>query len=200
MFSFLPPATRALIVANVVVYLLQVYVAGPVFSYLELWPLATNYFAPWQLITYSFLHDPGNVAHLLLNMLALFMFGRELERFLGSWRFTAYYFACVLAAAGAQLLVTSLTSSQYPTLGASGGVFGLLLAFALYFPRQRITLLFPPIPMPAWLFVTLYAVLELVLGVTNTEAGVAHFAHLGGMVGGALVIAYWRIRSKVRRF
>jgi membrane associated rhomboid family serine protease len=127
-------------------------------------------------------------------MFALFMFGRALEYFWGSRRFTIFYLACVIAAAATQLLTASLAGSTEATLGASGGVFGLLLAFAMYFPRQRITLLFPPIPMPAWLFVTLYGVLELVLGVTNTQAGVAHFAHLGGMLGGALVILYWRAR------
>ena len=81
-------------------------------------------------------------------------------------------------------------------LGASGGVFGLLLAFAWYFPKQRLMLLFPPIPMPAWLFVTLYGGIELVLGVTGAQPGVAHFAHLGGMLGGALAILYWRARGR----
>ncbi len=109
-----------------------------------------------------------------------------------------FYFACVIAAALTQLTTAALAGSQEPTLGASGGVFGLLLAFAMYFPRQRIVLLFPPIPMPAWLFVVLYGALELVLGVTNTQAGVAHFAHLGGMLGGALVILYWRARRTPR--
>jgi membrane associated rhomboid family serine protease len=132
-------------------------------------------------------------------MFALFMFGRALEYFWGSRRFVVFYFACVISAAATQLLTSYLSAGPMePTVGASGGVFGLLLAFAMYFPRQRITLLFPPIPMPAWLFVTLYGVLELVLGVTNTQAGVAHFAHLGGMLGGALVILYWRARRASR--
>jgi membrane associated rhomboid family serine protease len=197
MFRFLPPATRAILVANVVLYLLQVLVPSAL-DRLALWPLATPYFAPYQIITYAFLH--GSFPHLFFNMFALYMFGRALEDFWGPRRFIVFYFACVLAAGLAQLLVTSLTDSLYPTVGASGGVFGVLLAFALYFPTQRITLLFPPIPMPAWLFVSLYGVLELVMGVTNTQAGVAHFAHLGGMVGGAIVIAYWHATGKVRRF
>ena len=131
-------------------------------------------------------------------MFALFMFGRALEYFWGSGRFIVFYVACVIAAGLTQLWMASLSGSTEATIGASGGVFGLLLAFAMYFPRQRITLLFPPIPMPAWLFVTLYGALELVLGVTNTEAGVAHFAHLGGMLGGALVILYWRLSRRAR--
>jgi membrane associated rhomboid family serine protease len=95
-----------------------------------------------------------------------------------------------------ELVVQNATQTGGPVIGASGGVFGLLLAFAWYFPRQRLILIPIPIPMPAWLFVTLYGVLELVLGVTGREAGVAHFAHLGGMLGGALSILYWRMRGR----
>jgi membrane associated rhomboid family serine protease len=194
--SALPPATRAIIAANVVAFLLQQYFGDAMLALFALWPLGSTLFQPWQLVTYAFLH--GSLAHIFFNMFALFMFGRALEYFWGSRRFTVFYLACVIAAAATQLLTASLSGSMEATLGASGGVFGLLLAFAMYFPRQRITLLFPPIPMPAWLFVTLYGVLELVLGVTNTQAGVAHFAHLGGMLGGALVILYWRARRLPR--
>jgi len=190
--SALPPATRAIIAVNVVAFLLQQAYGNSMVALFALWPLGSPLFQPWQLVTYAFLH--GSIAHIFFNMFALFMFGRALEYFWGSRRFTIFYLACVIAAAATQLLTASLAGSTEATLGASGGVFGLLLAFAMYFPRQRITLLFPPIPMPAWLFVTLYGVLELVLGVTNTQAGVAHFAHLGGMLGGALVILYWRAR------
>jgi len=193
--SALPPATRGVIAANVVAFLLQQYFGDWMLRLFALWPLGTL-FAPWQLVTYAFLH--GSIAHIFFNMFALFMFARPLEYFWGSGRFSLFYLACVIAAAATQLLTAALSGSMEPTLGASGGVFGLLLAFAMYFPRQRITLLFPPIPMPAWLFVTLYGVLELVLGVTNTQAGVAHFAHLGGMLGGALVILYWRARRTPR--
>lgn len=191
MLNSLPPATRAIIAANVVVFLAQMAGGEALLQQFALWPLGTL-FEPWQLITYAFLH--GSLAHIFFNMFALFMFASPLEYFWGSRRFAAYYFACVIAAGATQLWTSALANSTEPTVGASGGVFGLLLAFAMYFPRQRITLLFPPIPMPAWLFVTLYGVLELVLGVTNSQAGVAHFAHLGGMLGGALVILYWRGR------
>lgn len=190
MLNLLPPATRAIIAATAIMFLLQVLFPGPVIYRLALWPLQTPLFAPYQLITYAFLH--GGFLHLFFNMFALYMFGRALEELWGPRRFLAFYFASVLAAGITQLIVTSLTDTPYRTEGASGGVFGVLLAFAMYFPRERIILLFPPIPMPAWLFVTLYGVLELFLGVSNTQAGVAHFAHLGGMIGGALVIAYWR--------
>jgi membrane associated rhomboid family serine protease len=195
MFNSLPPATRAIIAANVVVYLLQSFSGDTLVQLFALWPIGAG-FQPWQLITYAFLH--GSVAHIFFKMFALFMFGRALEYFWGSRRFVVFYVACVIAAGLTQLWMSSLSGSAEATIGASGGVFGLLLAFAMYFPRQRITLLFPPIPMPAWLFVTLYGALELVLGVTNTEAGVAHFAHLGGMLGGALVILYWRLSRRAR--
>ena len=96
-------------------------------------------------------------------------------------------------------MFVSASGTFYPTVGASGGVFGLLLAYAIYFPNNRIMLLFPPIPMPARLFVVLYALLELYLGVTGTQAGVAHFAHLGGMIGGFAMLRYWRGPGSWRR-
>jgi membrane associated rhomboid family serine protease len=153
---------------------------------------------PWQLVTYSFLH--AGLAHIAFNMFALFMFGGEIERLFGARLFTVYYFVCVIAAGVTQLTVAALSSGPaYPTIGASGGVFGLLLAFGVYFPRRKVMLLFPPIPMPAWVFVTGYGIVELYLGVTGTQAGVAHFAHLGGMLGGILLIAQRHIRRTRRR-
>lgn len=98
----------------------------------------------------------------------------------------------MLTAAAVQLLVTSALGNAAPTVGASGGLFGLLIGFAMVFPRRTITPLLPLIPMPAWLFVTLYGLLELTLGVTGSASGVAHFAHLGGLLGGWLVMRYWR--------
>lgn len=185
-----PPVTRALLIANVGAFAVQQLYGGDVMlDALALWPLGPL-FQPWQLVSYAFLHSGW--LHLGFNMFALWMFGAELERVLGGRRFVALYFASVLTAAFAQLAVTWLTRGQYPTVGASGGLFGVLLGFALLFPQRRITLLFPPIPLPAWLFVTIYGAIELYLGVTGTASGVAHFAHLGGMLGGYLVFAYWR--------
>ena len=195
------PVTQALLLANIAVYLLQTVAEPLLVAYFALWPLHTEAgfdsgaFAPWQLVTYSFLH--GNLMHLLFNMLALYMFGSDIERVFGSRRYALYYFACVVSAGLAQIIVSAVGNwPAYPTVGASGGVFGLLLAFGLYFPRRMVMLIFPPIPMPAWLFVTLYGLLELYLGVTGTQQGVAHFAHLGGMLGGYLVIRSWRSRSR----
>jgi membrane associated rhomboid family serine protease len=199
MFS-LPPVTRGIIIANVAVFLLQQVAGNALLALFALWPAGDPLFRPWQVLTYSFLHDgllsQFQIAHIFFNMFALYMFGTPLEMFWGSRRFAFYYVACVLTAAGTELLVQNATEVGGPVIGASGGVFGLLLAFAWYFPKQRLMLLFPPIPMPAWLFVTLYGGLELVLGVTGAQPGVAHFAHLGGMLGGALAILYWRTRGR----
>jgi len=195
MFRYLPPATRALILTNIGVFLLQFLTRGLFDGLFALQPLGPQ-FEPWQLVTYAFLH--GSFAHVFFNMFALFMFGPELERTWGTRRFTVVYFASVLTAALAQLVTTALSGSTESTLGASGGVFGLLLAFALYFPRRKLFVIPIPVPIPAWLFVTGYALLELFLGVTHTEAGVAHFAHLGGMLGAALVMLYWRLQAGAR--
>ena len=197
----LPPITRTLLIANIAVFVLQ-WLFDPLLIVLfGLWPLHTGWgvgaFMPWQLLSYSFLH--GDPMHLLFNMFALYMFGSELEQFFGSKRYLNYYLACIVSAAMLQLLVTWQSGAAYPTIGASGGVFGLLLAFGMYFPRRMILLIIPPIPMPAWLFVTLYGALELFLGVTGSQAGVAHFAHLGGMLGGYLMIRHWREQHRRRR-
>jgi membrane associated rhomboid family serine protease len=194
MFPSLPPVTRAILLANVAVFLLQQVARDKLLEFFALWPLGHPLFRSWQLLTYAFLHE--GFTHIFFNMFALYMFGGPLEQFWGGRRFAIYYLVSVLAAAATELAVQVASNVGEPVIGASGGVFGLLLAFAWYFPRQRLMLLFPPIPMPAWLFVTLYGVLELVLGVTGSQEGVAHFAHLGGMLGGALIILYWRMRGR----
>ena len=188
----MPSLTRALIAVNVAVLLLQQLLGSPLTGWFALWPLASGHFMPWQVLSYAFLH--GGLLHLGFNMIGLWMFGGELERVWGPRRLLAFYTVSVLMAAAAQLTVTAVLGSNVPTIGASGGLFGLLIGFAMVFPRRTITPLLPPIPMPAWLFVTLYGLIELTLGVTGSASGVAHFAHLGGLLGGWLVIRYWRGR------
>ena len=195
----MPPVTQALLIANVALFFLQN--AVPLDQFM-LWPPAAgplgSRFEIWQVVTYSFLH--ANLAHIFFNMLALYMFGGEIERLFGSRFYAAYYFAAVVSAAVTHLVVTSwLGGPPVPTVGASGGVYGLLLAFGLYFPHRRVILLFPPIPLPARVFVFGFAALELFFGVTGTAQGVAHFAHLGGMVGGWLMIQYRRRHFPFRR-
>jgi membrane associated rhomboid family serine protease len=190
-------AVKILIAANVLVFVVQSMSNGALDIPFALWPLqpidGVSYFRPWQIITYAFLHSTGNITHLLFNMLGLWMFGAEVERYVGPRRLLACYFASVVTAALSQLFVPMLFGAPPgPTIGASGGVFGLLLAYAFLFPTRKVVPLIPPIPMPAWLVATIYAAVELFLGVTGTLSGVAHFAHLGGMVGSALVIMQWR--------
>jgi membrane associated rhomboid family serine protease len=197
-------AVLVLIAANVAVYLLQLSTRGHLEFPLALWPLqpfeGQALFRPWQIVTYSFLHDPTSFYHLFFNMLGLWMFGAEIERYVGPARILACYFASVVTAALAQLSIPFVTGAPAgPTIGASGGVFGLLLAYAVMFPHRKVVPLIPPIPMPAWLFATIYACLELILGVTGTMSGVAHFAHLGGMVGSALVLMQWRASARKTR-
>jgi membrane associated rhomboid family serine protease len=189
-------AVKALIAANAAIYVLQLLAGGALDGPFALWPLqpidGQSYFHPWQIITYAFLHSTAHIEHIGFNMLGLWMFGAEIERYVGARRLLTVYFASVITAGLTQLFVPALFAAPpEPTIGASGGVFGLLLAYAVMFPRRKVIPLIPPIPMPAWLFATLYAGIELLLGVTGSQAGVAHFAHLGGMVGSALVIMRW---------
>ena len=192
----LPPITQALLLINVAAFCIDIFV-GPWFTrLLALWPIGFG-FAPWQLVTYAFLH--GSIMHLGFNMLGLWMFGSEVERVLGPKRYLQFYFASLLSAALVQLLFAALSGGAYPTIGASGALFGLLLAFGMMFPNRTIMLLIPPIPMKAKYFVAIFGGLELIFGVTGTQQGVAHFAHLGGMLGGFLMIQYWRGRPPFGR-
>ena len=195
------PVARSILLACIAGFGLQYFVYPWAEIYLALWPLGDNPgaapFQPWQLVSYAFLH--GSFTHIMFNMFALYMFGPDIERLVGPRRFAIYYFVCVISAALTQLLVQRLAGGPaLPTVGASGGVFGILLAYGLAFPRRKLMLIFPPIPMPAWLFVTLYGLLELYLGISGRDSSVAHFAHLGGMIGGFVLVLYWRTQRATR--
>ncbi|QDE38673.1 rhomboid family intramembrane serine protease [Luteibacter pinisoli] len=213
----LPPVTRNLLIANVVLFALQLLLDDDntmaITRWLGLWPFGHDIavdmgdgtiaglgFRPWQLVTYAFLH--GSVMHIVLNMYALYMFGGLLERVMGARRFTIYYFVCLVAAAVAQLAVLYFfqPDKMYPTVGASGAIFGLLAAFAMLFPREKLMLIPIPVGIPAWLFVTLYGAAELFFGVTGTLSGIAHFAHLGGLVAGLALLWAWRVRPPRQSF
>jgi membrane associated rhomboid family serine protease len=214
MFSNIPPVTKALLILNGIVFLLQqqFMLGNATFAPFMLWPLGgdagaadpfalSTTFMPWQLLTYGFLH--GSFAHVAFNMLALVMFGAPLEYTWGNRRFLVYFLVCVVGAGLCQLGVGSWAVAQgggaYPTIGASGGVFGLLFAYGMLFPNQRVMLLIPPIPMKARTLVIVYGAIELLLGATGLQPGVAHFAHLGGMLFGWLLIRYWRGQKRGRR-
>ncbi len=185
----LPPVTKALMLICTAVFCIDLLT--PIEVWLALFPIGSGHFGPWQLVTYAFLHaDP---LHLFFNMLGLWMFGAELERLWGQKRYLHMLLASVLAAAVVQLLFNMVTGSRAPTVGASGALFGLLLCFGMLFPNRTIMPLFPPIPMKARTFVIVFGVLELLLGLQG-PTGVAHFAHLGGMLGAWLMLLYWRGR------
>ncbi len=224
----IPPLTRNLIVACVVAFFLGEFVS--LTPWFALWPLASGQFMPWQPLSYALLH--GSTSHLFFNMLGLWMFGSELELLWGRKRYLQFIAICVLTAAAAQLLVTHLMGSFSPTLGISGGIYGLLLAYALAFPRRQFDLVgfvpmlllmapsqtlnligiilylmlmtnrqavpIPPIYVPALTMVGIFGGIELITGLFF-GSGVAHFAHLGGMLGGWLTVRYWRSTGRGRR-
>jgi len=191
--SVFPPAVKHLLIINVLVFIaMWTPGIGPYLQqYGMLFPIESGYFHVWQLVTYMFLH--AGFGHIFFNLFALWMFGQSIENFWGTRRFTLYYF---LTGIGAALLHMLIGGGGAPTLGASGAVYGILLAFGMMFPERRIMLLFPPIPMKAKYFVAIFGVIELVSGISRTDSNVAHFAHLGGMVVGYILIKYWGLKNE----
>ncbi|MFO8099112.1 MAG: rhomboid family intramembrane serine protease [Salinibacter sp.] len=216
-FSVMPPVIKNLLILNGLFFLAQ-FVAGQtlgsssplgnVLNYLALYPVGgpeegfaitggrslgeVPGFFPWQVISYGFLH--GSFGHLFFNMFALWMFGVQVENRWGSQRFGVFYFACVIGAAVTHMVFAPMLTGMdvaVPTVGASGGVYGILLAFGMMFPNQPIYLWFM-VPIKAKWLVIGFGALELYSAVTGTSAGIANFAHLGGMVFGFLLIQYWR--------
>ena len=188
----LPPVTKAFMLICTAVFCAQLLFGRQLDTLFALWPIASGNFMPWQVLTYAFMH--GDFGHLFFNMIGLWMFGGELERLWGQKRFIHFLLAGALSAAAVQIVWTMLIGSRVPTVGASGAIFALLLAFGMLFPNRTIMLLIPPIPMKAKFFVAIFGALELVLGFMG-GGGVAHFAHLGGMLGGFLMIRFWRGQS-----
>ena len=179
-----PPTSIVIIVICVVVFLMN-----NISAQFALWPLFSGYFQPWQLFSYSLLH--GSFNHLFFNMFALWMFGLPVERIWGSKRFSLYFFICVLGAGVIQLAVQYISGDVYPTIGASGAVFGLLLAYGVMWPNNKLILIFFPVPIKAKWFVLIYGGVELIFGVTGAMPQVAHYAHLGGLFFGAGLLWQW---------
>jgi len=192
----MPPITFTLILLNVLIYALEIATGPVIVQVFGLWPPGSGgAFHLWQLITYSFLH--GSLLHLGFNMVAIWMFGAALEKRWDDLRYLLTYLLSVVVAAMTQIAVSGyFLHTSGPVIGASGGVFGLLLAYALYFPNRVIGILFLPfIQISARTFVLGSGAIELFLGVTNTTPGIAHFAHLGGLFGGWLGVQYFRGRG-----
>jgi membrane associated rhomboid family serine protease len=204
-FSFFPPVIKYLLISNVAVFVLQhffldtlkfgdtnlgmtffrLFALQPVFQNVQIKSAFIGPFMPWQLITYMFLH--ADFTHIFFNMFALWMFGMELENLWGAKKFLIYYTICGLGAALANLLIAPIFSTVGPTVGASGSIYGVLVAFGYLFPNRQIYIYFL-IPIKAKYLVVLYMALEVFAVASQSESGIAHFAHLGGAVVGIIYL------------
>jgi membrane associated rhomboid family serine protease len=206
----IPTVTRNLLLINVIVFVatfIDDKMLHDEFMYrvFSLFYPASPFFRIWQPVTHMFMH--GGFWHLFFNMYALMMFGSSVERTIGEKKFLLFYFVCGFGAAalhmGVQWCQLHLLGSDpgliygIPTVGASGAIYGILIAFAMLYPDATLVLLFPPIPLKAKWWVLIFAGIEIVTGVTGTMDGIAHFAHLGGMLVGFLLMLYWRKSGKL---
>lgn len=190
--------TRNLIAINVIIFIATLLNENYMMGSFALFYPGSHYFRWWQIVTHMFMH--GGFWHIFFNMYTLYMFGSVVEEIIGSRKFLIYYFVCGLGAAGLHLGVEALQVTFFaaalpPVVGASGAIFGVIIAFAMLFPESRLTLLFPPVTMKARTMVIVFAAIELFTGVTGFADGIAHFAHLGGMLFGWLLIRYWRAKG-----
>jgi len=190
-----PKVTRNLIFVNVLMFIATTLGQSSLNSYgmnwFALYPPGTPFFRPWQFLTYMFMH--ANIWHILFNMYTLWIFGSMVERVIGEKKYIVLYFVCGVGAAVFHLMLTSLLHGiNVPMVGASGAIYGLLVAYAMLFPTSKMTLLFPPVTLSAKWMVVAFAAIELFTGVIGTREGIAHFAHLGGMVFGFLLFYLWK--------
>ena len=190
-------------VPSAVKHIILISIGMMVLSYLNE-PLMTRLFAlnpvtfirrPWQLVTYMFMH--GSFFHIFFNMYTLYIFGSVLENVWGTKKFLVFYFITGIGAALVHIGVQYLTGDFALTVGASGAIYGILMGYAMLYPDSRLSLIFPPVTMKAKWFVLIFAGIELLLGVTGTQAGVAHFAHLGGLVFGFILMMYWKKKRRL---
>ena len=191
---YLPPAVKNLLIINIIVFIGTELIGDPMYQWFALFPIGSPFFRWWQFVTHMFMH--GNFMHIFFNMWSLIVFGPMLERLWGSKKFLIFYFVCGLGAALChELVLLTQPLSNIPTVGASGAIYGLLLGFGMLYPNYVLTLVFPPVSLKAKWFVAIFAGIELLTGVLGTHDGVAHFAHLGGMLIGWLLIRWWRRRG-----
>ena len=193
--SNIPVVTKNLLIINVLMFLATL--AGErmlntnVMSWFTLYFPTSSNFRFWQPLTYMFMH--GSFWHLFFNMYTLVIFGSVVERMIGERKYLLFYIICGLGAAALHLAVMSLKIGfSAPMLGASGAIYGVMIAYAMMFPQSKLTLLFPPVTLSAKWMVVIFAVIELLTGITGTNEGIAHFAHLGGMLFGWMLISYWK--------
>ena len=189
-----PKAVKNIIIINVLVMVMTYLNSSLMDRLFALHPLQFIY-RPWQLVTYMFMH--ADFFHIFFNMYTLFIFGSVLERVWGTKKFLVYYFVTGVGAALVHLGVQWLTGNFALTVGASGAIYGILMGYAMLYPDSVLTLIFPPISMKAKWFVLIFAGIELVAGISRTGGGIAHFAHLGGLIFGFLLILYWKKKHKL---
>ena len=194
----LPPAVKNLLIINIIVFLGTELIGNPMYEWFALFPVGSPFFHWWQAVTHMFMH--GGFGHIFFNMWSLIVFGPVLERMWGSKKFLIYYFVCGLGAAICHETVLHFLQPgvlNVPTVGASGAIYGLLLGFGMLYPNYTLTLLFPPVTLQAKWFVIIFAAIELITGIVGTSDGVAHFAHLGGMLFGLILILYWKKKGQM---
>lgn len=192
----IPPATKNIIIINALLFLATQLIKTFNWNILDMYYFQMGNFKLYQIITYMFMH--ANWGHIFFNMFAVFMFGSVLEHFWGAKKFLFFYFFSGIGAAVVQQLIWYLTGSFGATLGASGAVFGLLLAYGMMFPNEKLIFIFIPVPIKAKYFIWIYGLMELTLGVANFSGDdVAHFAHLGGMLFGFILLIYWKRKGKL---
>ena len=201
----IPTVTKNIIIVNVIAFIATMLNENVMIGTFAMFFPTSPYFRLWQPITHMFMH--GGVWHIFFNMYTLLIFGVVVERVLGSKRFLLFYFICGLGAAALHLAVTwyqlshggSVSLLGVPMLGASGAIYGVLIAYAMFYPDSVLTLIFPPVSLKAKWFILIFAGIELVTGIFGTLDGIAHFAHLGGMIVGWLLIMYWKKTKRLYR-
>ena len=211
----IPPVTRSILIINVIMFVATLVNENFMIKTFAMFYPASPLFRWWQPLTHMFMH--GGWWHILFNMYTLVMFGMVVERVLGTKKFLILYFVTGLGAVALhtgvewldihRLAASSDLTAQSdiidmlrtPMVGASGAVYGVLVAFAMLYPEARMTLIFPPVTLDAKWMVAIFIGIELVTGITGTQVGIAHFAHLGGALFGFLLIWYWRKRGELWR-
>lgn len=208
--SQIPTVTKNLVAINILMFIATLINENFMVANFAMFYPASPFFKPWQILTHMFMH--GGFWHIFFNMYSLLMFGSILERSLGPKKFLIFYFVTGLGAVAlhtgvewmqARVFIANGAVDAYqrllmtPTLGASGAIYGVLIGFAMLYPQARLILIFPPIPVKAKWLVIIFVAIELVFSINGIQDGVAHFAHLGGMLFGWLLIRWWRKHGKL---
>ena len=199
LFGNIPTATRNLFLVNALMFIATCINQNYMVATFAMFFPTSPFFHWWQPVTHMFMH--GGFWHIFLNMWCLLMFGSALERSIGSRKFVLFYFVAGLGAVAVHTLVQYLQGPilNVPTLGASGAIYGIQIGYAMLYPNDIWTLVFPPVSLKATWFVLIFIAIELFTGITGTADGVAHFAHLGGALFGFLLMLYWKKTGKIYR-